>query len=138
MQEVAHDAVRRRPVVAVPAVVMRTQSGVAGELKSTRSAQAHVNPLECVNDASHSSLGVRVERSQWTLVHLSRATALMTAPRDRSGSVGAHVLLALGCSLSTSVSLRVNTIAGDHRARLAEALEPVLALHASLHLRHSM
>ena len=35
---------------------------------------------------------------------------------------------ALGCSLSTSVSLEANAIPVDHRAQLAEALEPVLVM----------
>jgi hypothetical protein len=32
MEEVAHDAIRHRPIVAVHTVMMRAQPGVAGEL----------------------------------------------------------------------------------------------------------
>jgi len=41
MEKVAHDAIRHRPIVAVYAVMMGAQPGVAGELQSTRSTQAH-------------------------------------------------------------------------------------------------
>ena len=43
MEEIAHDAIRHRPVVAVHAVMMRAQPGITGELKSTRSTQAHAS-----------------------------------------------------------------------------------------------
>lgn len=42
MEEIAHDAIRHCPVVAVDTVVMRAQSGVTGKLESTRSTQAHI------------------------------------------------------------------------------------------------
>jgi hypothetical protein len=41
MKEVAHDAIRHRPVIAVDAMMMWAQPRVPRELKSTRSAKAH-------------------------------------------------------------------------------------------------
>ena len=43
MEEVAHDAVGHRPVVAVDAVVMRAEPRVARELQSARSTQTHAS-----------------------------------------------------------------------------------------------
>src|SRR5687768_5655535 len=41
MEEVAHDPVGDRPIIAVHAMMVRTQAGFAGELKATRCAKAH-------------------------------------------------------------------------------------------------
>jgi hypothetical protein len=59
-------------------------------------------------------------------------------PIEVSGRKLEAIPFALGCSLSTSVSLLANTIPVDRRAQLGEALEPVLAPHAGLHLRHGV
>jgi len=48
------------------------------------------------------------------------------------------VPFALGCPLSTPISLVGETYARDHRARPTEALKPELAPHAGLHLRHGV
>src|SRR5215470_786378 len=43
MEEIAHDPVRHGPVVAVYAMMMWAQPGVAGELESTRCTKAHAS-----------------------------------------------------------------------------------------------
>jgi hypothetical protein len=59
-------------------------------------------------------------------------------PIEVSGKNLEAMPFAIDGSLSTSVSLLANIIPVDHRAQLTEALEPLLALHAGLHLRHGV
>jgi hypothetical protein len=41
VEEIAHDAIRDGPVIAVHAVMMRAQPGLSRELETTRCAKAH-------------------------------------------------------------------------------------------------
>ena len=71
-----------------------------------------------------------------TSLEISRANLIQSLLDEGAGNNLEAMPFALGCLLSTSVSLMANTIAVDHQARRTEALELILAPDAGLHFGH--